>query len=108
MQLQKLLEDEIKKRQNFEAIAAEHMQSCTCANLELKECKRSLAKECGNNEHLKKELQQFKVSATYYAMASKWKMKLCCKIIIKLCSQKECDVFACRVILLKPGSSWIL
>lgn len=62
MQLQQALEDETKRRQNSEVEAAKHKQGLTCTSLELKECKKFLAKECGNNEHLKKELQQFKVS----------------------------------------------
>lgn len=69
VQLQRALSDEIQKRQNTEIIAVEHREVLTSTSLELKECKKFLTKECGINNHLKKELHQFKVSAS-----AEWKV----------------------------------
>ena len=52
----------MQRRQNAEMMAAEHRQVIASTNLDLKECKNRLAKECSSNTRLKQELHHFKVS----------------------------------------------
>lgn len=64
-------------------------------SLELKECKKFLSKECSVNNHLKKELHQFKVSAS-----AEWKVNTKVSSIIQRARVCVLRVAACMEILL--------
>ena len=62
-ELEQVLSEEMLRRQDCEACFQEQRETLASTTQELLECKNVLTKECSTNRSLKKELNQFKVSA---------------------------------------------